>query len=214
MVAAKSLKKTKYYEESTNQEVSKYSELTRALPLTEDPMRNQIILDYSSLIKFIAQKLAVRLPSNIDLDDLFSAGVIGLMDAIDKYDPTRDNKFKTYAEFRIRGAMLDELRNQDWVPRSVREMNKKDERAKVELEHKLGRPASGQEIAQHLDLSFDDYNEKLGRTKVSLLSIEDLGGISPVDKNSILELLDLSSTKNPFSILKNKGVKEIGRAHV
>ena len=68
---------------------------TRAVPLTSDPMRNQIIMDYAPLIKYIAQKIAARLPSNIDLDDLFSAGVIGLMDAIDKYDPSRDNKFKT-----------------------------------------------------------------------------------------------------------------------
>lgn len=98
---------------------------SKALATTNDPMRNQVIMDYAPLIKYIAQKIAARLPSNIDLDDLFSAGVIGLMDAIDKYDPSRDNKFKTYAEFRIRGAILDELRNQDWVPRSVRETNKK-----------------------------------------------------------------------------------------
>ncbi len=71
----------------------------------------------------------MRLPSNIELDDLISSGVIGLMDAIEKYDPTRDNKFKTYAEFRIRGAILDELRAQDWVPRSVRDKAKMLDRA-------------------------------------------------------------------------------------
>ena len=70
--------------------------------------KDKLILEYASLIKFIAQKIAVRLPSNIELDDLISSGVIGLMDAIDKYDATRDNKFKTYAEFRIRGAIIDE----------------------------------------------------------------------------------------------------------
>src|SRR4051812_1146984 len=84
------------------------------------PQKDHLIKEYAPLIKFIAQKIAVRLPSNIELDDLISAGVIGLMDAIDKYDPSRDNKFKTYAEFRIRGAILDELRAQDWVPRSIR----------------------------------------------------------------------------------------------
>ena len=72
--------------------------------------KDKLIMEYAPLIKFIAQKIAVRLPSNIELDDLISSGVIGLMDAIDKYDPTRDNKFKTYAEFRIRGSILDELR--------------------------------------------------------------------------------------------------------
>src|SRR5476651_2486812 len=99
--------------------------------------KNKLVVEYSPLIKFIAQKIAVRLPSNIELDDLISSGVIGLMDAIDKYDPTRDNKFKTYAEFRIRGAILDELRAQDWVPRSVREKAKQLERAHVKLEQRL-----------------------------------------------------------------------------
>lgn len=138
---------------------------TRAVPLTSDPMRNQIILDYAPLIKYIAQKIAARLPSNIDLDDLFSAGVIGLMDAIDKYDPSRDNKFKTYAEFRVRGAMLDELRNQDWVPRSVRESNKKEDKAKLELEHRLGRPATEREIAEFLEVPLEEYQERMGRTR-------------------------------------------------
>src|SRR5471030_2583105 len=101
--------------------------------------KDKLILEYSPLIKFIAQKIAVRLPANIELDDLISSGVIGLMDAIDKYDPTRDNKFKTYAEFRIRGAILDELRAQDWVPRSIREKAKKIERAHMRLEQQLGR---------------------------------------------------------------------------
>src|SRR3984885_5059572 len=97
--------------------------------------KEKLILEYAPLIRFIAQKIAVRLPSNIEFDDLVSSGVIGLMDAIDKYDPTRDNKFKTYAEFRIRGAILDELRAQDWVPRCVREKAKTLERAYSKIEH-------------------------------------------------------------------------------
>ena len=98
-------------------------------------------MEYAPLIQFIAQKIAIRLPSNIELDDLISSGVIGLMDAIEKYDPTRDNKFKTYAEFRIRGAILDELRAQDWVPRSVRDKAKMLDRALIELEaHSAARP--------------------------------------------------------------------------
>src|SRR5438270_1199028 len=96
--------------------------------------KEKLIMEYAPLIKFIAQKIAVRLPSNIELDDLISSGVIGLMDAIEKYDPTRDNTFKTYAEFRIRGAILDELRAQDWVPRSVRDKAKMVDRTMVLLE--------------------------------------------------------------------------------
>jgi RNA polymerase sigma factor for flagellar operon FliA len=175
----------------------------------DDPMRNQVIMDYAPLIKYIAQKIAARLPSNIDLDDLFSAGVIGLMDAIDKYDPSRDNKFKTYAEFRIRGAILDELRNQDWVPRSVRETNKREERARVALEQKLGRQATDKEVAEYLEITLEEYHERTSRTRVSMLSIEELGGVSSGEKKSLLECLENPSSKNPFTQLKSKGVRDI-----
>src|SRR6201996_7312077 len=121
--------------------------------------KDKLILEYAPLIKFIAQKIAVRLPSNIELDDLISSGVIGLMDAIEKYDPTRDNKFKTYAEFRIRGAILDELRAQDWVPRSVRDKAKMLDRALIELESQLGRNANEEEIALKLGMPIDDYHD-------------------------------------------------------
>jgi RNA polymerase sigma factor FliA len=181
----------------------------RSLPLTNDPMRNQVIMDYAPLIKYIAQKIAARLPSNIDLDDLFSAGVIGLMDAIDKYDPSRDNKFKTYAEFRIRGAILDELRYQDWVPRSVRESNKKEDRARLELEQKFARPATDREVAAHLEVPLEEFHERAGRTKVSLLSLEELGGAAASDKKSLLECLENPNNKNPFSQLKSKGVRDL-----
>lgn len=181
----------------------------RVVPMDDDPMRNQIIMDYAPLIKYIAQRIAARLPSNIDINDLFSAGVIGLMDAIDKYDPSRDNKFKTYAEFRIRGAILDELRNQDWVPRSVRESNKREERARLELEHKLGRPASEKEVAEHLQVSLEEYHEKSLRTRVAMLSLEELGGSSAGDKKSLLECLENPNSVNPFTQLKIKGVREL-----
>src|ERR1700729_698214 len=136
--------------------------------------KDKLILEYAPLIKFIAQKIAVRLPSNIELDDLISSGVIGLMDAIEKYDPTRDNKFKTYAEFRIRGAILDELRAQDWVPRSVRDKAKLLDRTIVELEVQLGRTATEEEIAAKLGMPIDDYHDLVNQVRpVSVLSIDD-----------------------------------------
>src|SRR5579863_3438769 len=112
--------------------------------------KSKLILEFSPLIKFIAQKIASRLPANIELDDLISSGVIGLMDAIDKWDPTRDNKFKTYAEFRIRGAILDELRAQDWVPRSVRDKAKLLDRTYSSLEQSMGRTPTDEEVAAEL----------------------------------------------------------------
>src|SRR6476646_7598292 len=121
---------------NVNALLKKYKEQPAKLSSTD---KDKLIMEYAPLIKFIAQKIAVRLPSNIELDDLISSGVIGLMDAIDKYDPTRDNKFKTYAEFRIRGSILDELRAQDWIPRSMREKAKVLERCYAKLEQGNGR---------------------------------------------------------------------------
>ncbi len=172
--------------------------------------KDKLILEYAPLIKFIAQKIAVRLPSNIELDDLISSGVIGLMDAIEKYDPTRDNKFKTYAEFRIRGAILDELRAQDWVPRSVRDKAKMLDRATLELEASLGRSANEEEVAQKLNISMDEYYDLLNQVRpISVLSIDDAATFSNVDKKSILNILEGCKLNNPLTQLNLKSVKEV-----
>lgn len=172
--------------------------------------KDKLILEYAPLIKFIAQKIAVRLPSNIELDDLISSGVIGLMDAIDKYDPTRDNKFKTYAEFRIRGAILDELRAQDWVPRSVRDKAKLLDRTMIELEAELGRSAQDEEVATRLNMTMDEFHDLVNQVRpVSVLSIDDSATFSNVDKKSILNLLEGTKFNNPFTQLNMKSVKDI-----
>jgi RNA polymerase sigma factor for flagellar operon FliA len=148
--------------------------------------REKLIREYAGLIKFIASKIAARLPSNIELDDLISSGVIGLMDAIDKYDSSRDNKFKTYAEFRIRGAILDELRSQDWVPRSVREKAKVLERAYSKIEQSKGRQATDEEVCIELGMTTEQYHEMLNEVRsVSLLSYDDITNLSNADKRSL-----------------------------
>lgn len=162
--------------------------------------REQIITEYAPLIKYVAQKIASRLPANIELDDLISSGVIGLMDAIEKYDPSRDNKFKTYAEFRIRGAILDELRAQDWVPRSVREKAKMLERAYAKIEHEKGRPATDEEVCEELNVSQDEYHDLLNQVRsVSLLSYDDLNNLSKGDRRSVLGLAENGKSPTPFS---------------
>lgn len=172
--------------------------------------KNKLIVEYAPLIKFIAQKIAVRLPSNIELDDLISSGVIGLMDAIDKYDPTRDNKFKTYAEFRIRGSILDELRAQDWVPRSVRDKAKLLDRTLSDLESDLGRAPTDEEVAEKLSMSMDEFYDLCNQVRpVSLLSIDDSATFSNVDKKSILNLLEGCRLNNPLIQLNIKAVKDI-----
>jgi RNA polymerase sigma factor for flagellar operon FliA len=172
--------------------------------------KDELILEYAPLIRFIAQKIAIRLPSNIELDDLISSGVIGLMDAIEKYDPTRDNKFKTYAEFRIRGAILDELRSQDWVPRSVRDKAKLLDRTTADLENDLGRSPTEEEVAEKLEMSVEEYYDLLNQVKpVSVLSMDDQATFSNSDKKSILNLLEGCKLHNPHVQLNIKSVKEV-----
>lgn len=173
---------------------------------THDPIiKDKIIVEYAPLVKFIAQKIASRLPSNIELDDLISCGVIGLMDAISKFDATRDNKFKTYAEFRIRGAILDELRAQDWVPRSVREKSKTLERAYAKLEKELGRPAKDDEMCAELQCSMEEFHELLNKSKsVSLLNIDDSTSFNRGDKKLMMGLLEHRRASNPFAAVNYK----------
>ena len=172
--------------------------------------KDKLITEYASLIKFIAQKIAVRLPSNIELDDLISAGVIGLMDAIDKWDPTRDNKFKTYAEFRIRGAILDELRAQDWVPRSIRDKAKLLDKTVQNLEAEMGRIATEEEVAKAMNISIEEFHDLLNQVRpVSLLSIDEAQSFSNVDKKSILNILEGTKLNNPYVQLNIKVVKDV-----
>ena len=173
--------------------------------------REKLVLEYAPLIKYIAQKIAARLPANIELDDLMSSGVIGLMDAIEKYDASRDNKFKTYAEFRIRGAILDELRAQDWVPRSVREKAKVLERCYAKIEQQKGRHATDDEVCQELGLSKDEYHDLLNQVRsVSLLSYDDISNFSKTDKRTLHGYGEGGSkAPTPFSEVNVVSVKKL-----
>ncbi len=190
----------------SEQLIKKYKANTKRITSGQ---KKKIIREYSPLVKFIAQKIAIRLPANIELDDLLSAGIIGLMDAIDKYDPARDNKFKTYAEFRIRGAILDELRAQDWIPRSMREKAKNIERTFSKLEQKLGRAASEEEAAKDLQMSLPEFQETLHQCKsISLLSLDEVGTFANGDRKSLLGLLESSKASNPLVQLAGAELKD------
>lgn len=143
-------------------------------PAQVDPAwQEQMILQYAPLIKYIASRLALRLPPHISLDDLISSGIIGLIDAIQKFDPAKNISFKTYAEFRVKGAILDELRSLDWIPRSVRKKSHLLERAYAELERNLGRPAEPEEVCRALGLELEEFYQLLDETKaVSLVELE------------------------------------------
>jgi RNA polymerase sigma factor for flagellar operon FliA len=173
--------------------------------------RERLVLEYAPLIKYIAQKIAARLPANIELDDLMSSGVIGLMDAIEKYDSSRDNKFKTYAEFRIRGAILDELRAQDWVPRSVREKAKTLERCYAKIEQSKGRHATDDEVCAELNINQEEFHDLLNQVRsVSLLSYDDISSFSKADKRSLHGFNDGGSkAPTPFSEVNVAATKRL-----
>ena len=123
--------------------------------------RERLIMVYAPLVKYIANRIAMRLPPHIDVNDLINAGIIGLIDAIEKFDPSKEVKFKTYAEIRIKGAILDELRSMDWIPRSIRKVINKLVGAYHELEQQLGRPAKDEEIAELLGLQMEEFYKLL-----------------------------------------------------
>nr|WP_315861471.1 FliA/WhiG family RNA polymerase sigma factor [Stieleria tagensis] len=134
-------------------EVWKQFKLTEKDADNYEPLRNRLVERYMPLVRYNGERIWQRLPDGVELDDLISAGIFGLMDAIDAYDMERGVKFETYCVPRIRGAMLDELRTMDWVPRLVRSKASKLAVAKKQLETKHGRPATVRELSEHMELS-------------------------------------------------------------
>jgi RNA polymerase sigma factor for flagellar operon FliA len=135
-------------------------------------LRNRLVEEYLPLVKYNGERIWARLPDGVELDDLISAGVFGLMDAIDSFDLTRGVKFETYCVPRIRGAMLDELRTMDWVPRLVRSKASKLQEATKQLETTLGRHPTEQELAHHMSLSLADLEKMMMEASaVNLISL-------------------------------------------
>jgi RNA polymerase sigma factor for flagellar operon FliA len=169
-----------------------------------------MILKYTPLIKYIAHRLAMRLPPHVSVEDLMSAGVIGLMDALDKFDPEKKVQFKTYAEFRIKGAMLDELRSLDWVSRSVRQKAAQLEKAYQTLENKKGRAVEEEEVAQELGISLEHYYNLVNEVNgVFLLDIENLRNKLPkLPEEDLINLLIDEKEKQPLQLL---GLEELKR---
>lgn len=149
---------------------------------------DHLVGEHAPLVRRLALQLAARLPPSVELDDLMQAGMMGLLDAVRRYQETPGAQFETYAVTRIRGAMLDELRSQDWLPRSVRSKARTIEEAIQRLSHKLLRPATEVEISQELDIPLDEYQVLLEEARgVQVIHYEDLsryqdeGGSNPLD---------------------------------
>lgn len=174
----------------------------------QEAEQERVIHEFVPAIRAIAHRLAFRLPAHLDAEDLISAGVIGLMDAMTKYDPKREAKFKTYAEFRIRGAMLDEIRSMDWIPRSVHERIGLLQKTHTELMNRYGRPPTDEEVAAALNLSITELSDFLSRAQGAvLISLDDLG-VQEEDGHHILRMLVDTEHPDPLSLVVSENVRE------
>ncbi len=158
---------------------------------------------YAPLVRRIAHQMIAKLPANVELDDMIQAGMIGLMDAVNRFEESQGTQFEVYAASRIRGAMLDELRAGDWLPRSARKSQRDIENAIHRLEQRLQRAPQEGEIAQELHLSVPDYQELLGDARgAQLVYLDDLGGGG--DGDDYLERHIAQSGGEPLEILRDK----------
>jgi RNA polymerase sigma factor for flagellar operon FliA len=175
-------------------------------------VRDRLILTYAPLVKYVAGRLGSGLPAHVDENDLVSYGLLGLIGAIERFDPNRDIKFETYAIARIKGSIIDELRAMDWVPRSVRSRARDIERAIGELERKLHRAPTDEEIAEKLGVSTDDLNDSLteiGRS--SIAALDELWTISSGgggDQVALIDTIEDTQGPEPQSELAQTELKE------
>ncbi|SFK81497.1 RNA polymerase sigma factor for flagellar operon FliA [Lachnospiraceae bacterium KH1T2] len=170
-------------------------------------LREQIIIEYSPLVKVVAGRLSMYLGYNVEYDDLVGYGIFGLIDAIDKFDMTKDVKFETYASLRIRGAILDQIRKMDWIPRTIRQRQKKIEAAIRNVEAASGKNASNEDIARELGISDDEYLEWQSQMAVTnVISLNEF-----MDQGTETPVKDVSYTKiaGPEESLERNELKKV-----
>jgi RNA polymerase sigma factor for flagellar operon FliA len=174
-------------------------------------LRDRLILHYAPLVKYVAGRVGSGLPAHVEQADLISYGTFGLIDAITRYEPTREVKFESYAMARIRGAIIDELRNTDWIPRSVRMKARQFERATAALEAKLQRTPTEEEIAVEMDLDVEEVRKFLGQLSlvnvVALdeLLVDDEGGSSP----RLVDTLKDSTALDPQAMAEHGEARQL-----
>ncbi len=170
-------------------------------------LRNQIINEYLPYVKRIVNRIAVHLPATIDVDDLINVGVIGLIQAIERYDPSRDNKFITYAVFRIKGAVLSELRSRDFLGRTTRRKIRDLEKAYLMLEQKLGREVADEEVAKEMNMDLDQFYKVKRMSSISFVSFEEIGYQSRNDVAAIPSSLANGDADDALSQTTMKEIK-------
>ncbi|GAA1922524.1 RNA polymerase sigma factor WhiG [Streptantibioticus ferralitis] len=188
-------------------------ELWRSYKATgEARLREQLILHYSPLVKYVAGRVSVGLPPNVEQADFVSSGVFGLIDAIEKFEPERSIKFETYAISRIRGAMIDELRALDWIPRSVRQKARAVERAYATLEAKYHRTPSEAEVATEMDIAVEELHTIFGQLSLAnVVALEELlyVGTEGGDRLSLVDTLEDRAADNPVEVAEDRELRRL-----
>jgi RNA polymerase sigma factor for flagellar operon FliA len=182
----------------------------RASP-DDKALRDRLILTYAPLVKYVAGRLGSGLPAHVEEEDLVSYGLLGLIGAIERYDPDRDVKFETYAIARIKGAIIDELRSLDWVPRSVRARAREIERSIATLEAKLHRPPTDEEIASQIGITVDELEDSLTDiSRSSIAALDELWTIggSGGDQIALIDTIEDTEAPAPESSLQATELKE------
>lgn len=171
----------------------------------DQALRDKLVVQYAPLVRYVIERLSVSYPGIMDSDDVFNCGVVGLIQAVDRFDPRQGVKFETYGISRIKGAIIDELRKIDPVSRNTRKMGRQIESAYVELQEELGRPATEAEVAEHLGLELSTLNNltlELGRTTLSLDAPYDSDDGS--DSVSLADVIEDRNSPNPQDTLEKK----------
>jgi RNA polymerase sigma factor for flagellar operon FliA len=167
--------------------------------------RRQLILDYLPYVKRVVNRIVVHLPSGVEREDLYNVGVIGLIQAIDRFDPSRDNKFTTYAVFRIRGAVLSELRSRDFLSRLSRRKIRELDRACAKLEQRLGRPAEAAELAAEMGITLDELHHIKQMSSISFISFDELEGSTAMEKKKLFH----GFLREDEDVLSKAGLMEV-----
>jgi RNA polymerase sigma factor for flagellar operon FliA len=171
--------------------------------------KDKLLVEYAYLVKYVANRIAVNLPASVDRDDLVSSGILGLIKAVETFDPERGFKFETYAGHKVRGAILDELRALDWVPRSVRQKSRELQRVYTRLENKLGRVPYDDEVCEELSISMKEYEDLLSDVApTTILSLEES---MPSRESDAKELRIIDTIEDPGG---DNPLKELGFAEV
>ena len=168
--------------------------------------REQIIMQYLPHVKRIVQRIAVCLPQSVEIDDLLNVGVIGLIQAIERYDPARDNKFMTYAAFRIRGAVLSELRSRDYISRTNRRKVRELEKTYLKLEQKKGEDVEDHEVVKEMGVSFEQFHKIKQMSTISIISLEEMGYSSDKKRDSLAEMFINNRDEDALNLT---GIKEV-----